>query len=631
MPTYAKQWSLDLSTLSDQSALGTVGEASTFNFTQSGATTDVTNWTLKATLSTSIGERPVKSWTDLSFSNKTSGGAFRLSTAASDTQALASRSWLLEIRRVDVGSEAVLSRVSWTLNDSASFDEVPVASSTVLSLSRGGTEANLSATGPGVVTQTAIGGALSITPYASLPTLSGAVPTSRTLTINGTTYDLSANRSWTLDYDDVGADPAGSASAVASSLSSHTGNTSNPHSVTKSQVGLGNVDNTSDADKPVSTATQTALDAKLSLAGGTMTGNVAFSGSSVITDGTYASIDPYNRQLIAADGTVYVTYTGGTIKCWTDIVMENVSIQMKDGGVIYMPTGSRIWCDGGGAIHASENNVSIDPNNRSLNGPSGGVSLDWENDGYIIPTAPTSDPSDAGAMWKSNGFFVVSEGNPFPIGAAIGGTGRTSATAYAVVCGGTTSTGEQQSVASVGTAGQVLTSNGAGALPTFQDVSAGARNLWIPAAAMIPRVTNGPGVNASEGGSNRANYDTLDFDTTTQEYAQFMLAMPSNYSGGTVTARFFWTADSGSGTVQFQLAGRALADDDAIDTARGTAVGVSDTLITAGDLHRTAATSAITITGSPAANALVLFEVSRDVASDNLGVDARLLGVEVSF
>jgi uncharacterized protein YoxC len=44
--------------------------------------------------------------------------------------------------------------------------------------------------------------------------------------------------------------------------------------VTKSHVGLANVDNTSDADKPVSTATQTALDAKASLAGATFTGDV---------------------------------------------------------------------------------------------------------------------------------------------------------------------------------------------------------------------------------------------------------------------------------------------------------------------------------------------------------------------
>lgn len=48
----------------------------------------------------------------------------------------------------------------------------------------------------------------------------------------------------------------------------HIYDTNNPHNVTKSQVGLGNVDNTSDANKPISTATQTALDGKLSLVGG---------------------------------------------------------------------------------------------------------------------------------------------------------------------------------------------------------------------------------------------------------------------------------------------------------------------------------------------------------------------------
>lgn len=52
------------------------------------------------------------------------------------------------------------------------------------------------------------------------------------------------------------------AAAAAAALATHTGNTSNPHSVTKAQVGLGNADNTSDAAKPVSTAQQTALDGK---------------------------------------------------------------------------------------------------------------------------------------------------------------------------------------------------------------------------------------------------------------------------------------------------------------------------------------------------------------------------------
>lgn len=62
----------------------------------------------------------------------------------------------------------------------------------------------------------------------------------------------------TLTHDQIETALTGNSSAI----SSHTSNTSNPHSTTKAQVGLANVDNTSDANKPVSTATQTALDAK---------------------------------------------------------------------------------------------------------------------------------------------------------------------------------------------------------------------------------------------------------------------------------------------------------------------------------------------------------------------------------
>ncbi len=50
--------------------------------------------------------------------------------------------------------------------------------------------------------------------------------------------------------------------ADQTSLDSHTSDTNNPHQVTKEQVGLGNVDNTSDLDKPISTAAQTALNNK---------------------------------------------------------------------------------------------------------------------------------------------------------------------------------------------------------------------------------------------------------------------------------------------------------------------------------------------------------------------------------
>ncbi len=61
-----------------------------------------------------------------------------------------------------------------------------------------------------------------------------------------------------------------------------------------------------------------------------------------------------------------------------------------------------------------------------------------------------------------------------------GGTGVASTMAYSVLCGGTTSTGALQSVASLGTTGQVLTSLGAGALP-----------IWAPTGIVAALYMNG--------------------------------------------------------------------------------------------------------------------------------------------
>ena len=74
-----------------------------------------------------------------------------------------------------------------------------------------------------------------------------------------------------------------------------------------------------------------------------------------------------------------------------------------------------------------------------------------------------------------------------PIEIADGGTDKVSFTAYAIITGGTTSTAALQSVASVGTDGQILTSNGAAALPTFQDNSA-TMNIVPTVTASAPTV-----------------------------------------------------------------------------------------------------------------------------------------------
>lgn len=148
---------------------------------------------------------------------------------------------------------------------------------------------------------------------------------------------------------------------------------------------------------------------------------------------------------------------------------------------------------------------------------------------------------------------------------------------------------------------------------------------------MWPRATSGAGEGTYDSGSNDVTVKTLDFDTTTQEYAHFCIGMPKGWNESTVTFQAYWTNTGGASTqtVVFSLAGRAVSDDDAINGAFGTVQTSSDTWLAQNDLHISPESSAITIGNTPAENDMVFFEVSRVVGSDNMAGDAILLGIKV--
>lgn len=108
--------------------------------------------------------------------------------------------------------------------------------------------------------------------------------------------------------------------------------------------------------------------------------------------------------------------------------------------------------------------------------------------------------------------------NGTDIAVSAGGTGVSSLTPYAVICGGTTSTSQVQSIASVGSAGQALISNGPGALPTFQVLS----NSAVPIGTIIDYA----------GTSAPTDYlvcDGTSYDTTT--YATLFAAIGYTWGG----------------------------------------------------------------------------------------------------
>jgi hypothetical protein len=168
---------------------------------------------------------------------------------------------------------------------------------------------------------------------------------------------------------------------------------------------------------------------------------------------------------------------------------------------------------------------------------------------------------------------------------------------------------------------------------TYKTTRAGLpREIWIDAAAMIPRTSNGPATATVELAANKQNFDCLDFDASVIEYAQCKVSLPEQWGGGLVKAKLYWTAASGSGSVVWAVQAVACSDDDAMDTSWGTAVTVTDALLATNDCH-VATTGAITIGGSPAIADLIYFQVYRDAinGSDTLAVDARLLGVKLQY
>jgi len=118
---------------------------------------------------------------------------------------------------------------------------------------------------------------------------------------------------------------------------------------------------------------------------------------------------------------------------------------------------------GGGSAGGS--NTQVQFNNAGSFG--GSSSLTWN--GTILTSTGFGGPINGtvGATTPAAGAFTtLSATTAIPV--TSGGTGIATTTAYSVVFSGTTATGAFQATAGPGTATHVLTSNGAGALPTFQ-------------------------------------------------------------------------------------------------------------------------------------------------------------------
>ena len=164
---------------------------------------------------------------------------------------------------------------------------------------------------------------------------------------------------------------------------------------------------------------------------------------------------------------------------------------------------------------------------------------------------------------------------------------------------------------------------------------AGKETIWVPSSAMYPATTNGAAAEQVETTATRPDMKVLDFDASTDEFAQFSIAMPKSWNEGTLTYQVYWSpASTNTGDCIFGLQAVACADNDTIDVAYGTAVTVTDAGIgTVEDQQISSESGAVTVAGSPAAGELTYFQLFRDAnaGGDTFSADARVLGVKIFF
>jgi hypothetical protein len=208
---------------------------------------------------------------------------------------------------------------------------------------------------------------------------------------------------------------------------------------------------------PIWTAsgTVTSITAGAGLSGGTITTSGTISLSipvSLANGGTNANLTPSNG------GIFYSTATTGAILAGTA-----TANQILLSGASGAPSWSTVTHPSTTTI----NQILYSSANNILSG------IATANDGILItsaggvPSIGTTLPTAVQGNITSVGTITSGTWNGNTITVPYGGTGLVSTTAYSIICGGTTSTGVLQSVASLGTLGQVLTSQGAGALPIW--------------------------------------------------------------------------------------------------------------------------------------------------------------------
>ena len=163
----------------------------------------------------------------------------------------------------------------------------------------------------------------------------------------------------------------------------------------------------------------------------------------------------------------------------------------------------------------------------------------------------------------------------------------------------------------------------------------GKDTIWVPAGAMRPTVSNGcANITDVETTSGRPDMQVLDFDASSDEFAQFSVAFPKSWDEGNLTFQVYWTTTAtDTDGVAWMLSSVKVANDSTIDVNYSNSATVTDSALGAAeDLCVSAESGNLPVSGA-SVDDLVYFKIQRDHdnAHDDMAEDARLIGIKIFF
>jgi len=218
----------------------------------------------------------------------------------------------------------------------------------------------------------------------------------------------------------------------------------------------------------------------ISAAGGLATTYTAVSGTASPSSGNINFLGGTNITSVAAGSTVSYGLTGQVAIANGG---TNASSFTNNNGVVYF--------DGTGLVDTAVGTAGQVLTSQGAGNPphfatssSGSITITGDSGGALSGSAFTFTGGSTGLTFSGAGTTETLEGTLI---VSNGGTGDASFTAYAPVCGGTTTTGALQSASTgISNPGYVLTSTGSSTLPTWQAVSGGSGIVTIDGDTGVP-------------------------------------------------------------------------------------------------------------------------------------------------